>query len=198
MYFPEDGMKNDGPMIFFQLHGTPDTDNPEEGRNPPAALTIQGDGDMRWEYTYDPSEDSSQNNNIDNNRKSGKFGNLSNVRGEWVDFVWHSKVDWQGNGLVEGWMNGNQFLDDHNVAFGYNDDHGPYPSFGQYWWKPASYQYDHDHWLYMDEIRVGNATAGYNDVVPGAGNSNLTIPEPASLSLFLGAGVLVGYRRRRC
>ena len=65
-------------------------------------------------------------------------------------------------GIAQVWVNGRQALDIHGIDLGYNDEIGPYPSWGLY-----SYRGPAKRVIYFDEISIGNENASYADVAPG-------------------------------
>jgi len=106
------------------------------------------------------------------------LGNVSDMRGKWVDFVMHSK--WTGNsdGFLKLWMKvGNgayvQMVDYTGRTFWNDEDRGPYFKMGLYKgntnWKGAGAP----RYLYTDEYRLGNSSSSFADVTPE--NSNIPI-----------------------
>ena len=166
MFFPSGGMKKDKfKRLVFQLHATPDHDLNEPWRQPPAAMNLSNDG-LTADWTWDSVKVSPRNENIMKNRTSIKIpGRWEDYVDRWVDFVWHVKVDYTGNrnGIIEIWVDGEKVADYHDIMFGYNDELGLYPSYGLYWYQGKA---EFNHWIYVDEVRIGNEHSLYKDVAP--------------------------------
>ena len=166
MFFPSEGMKKDKyPGLVFQLHATPDHDLDEPWRQPPVAMTL-GENGMVADWTWDSVKVSPKNENIIKNRTYIEFpGTREDYLDRWVDFVCHVKVDYTAasKGFIEIWVDGEKVADKQGIMFGYNDELGLYPSYGLYWYKGKG---EHDHWLYVDEIRIGGPDCSYEDVAP--------------------------------
>jgi hypothetical protein len=162
VYLPKDGMTVDSyPMLFFQLHATPDHDQNEPWRQPISAMRIDPDGMVFCDWTYDTAEISPKNHNITKNRTSVPITPVSEWWDRWTDVVWHVKYDPFGKGLVQIWIDGKQVVDRSNVAVGYNDKLGAFPSYGLYYHTGKG---DRAHWIYFDDIRIGNEKATLSDV----------------------------------
>lgn len=166
IYFPAEGMKKDKyPGLFFQLHATPDQELKEPWRQPPAAMTLTDRG-LKADWTWDSVKVSPGNRNIIENRTVFEIpGKREDYMDRWIDIVWHVKVDYTAGsrGILEIWIDGKKVLDRKRIMFGYNDELGLYPSYGLYWYTGKG---EFDHWLYVDEIRIGGADCSYNDVAP--------------------------------
>ncbi len=166
MYFPSLGMKKDRyRRLVFQLHATPDHDLDEPWRQPPAAMNLSNEG-LTADWTWDSVKVSPGNENIMRNRTSIEIpGTWEDFIDRWVDFVWHVKVDVSSEmkGFVEIWVDGEKVADYHGIRFGYNDEIGLYPSYGLYWYQGKG---EFDHWIYVDEIRIGDESCSYADVAP--------------------------------
>ena len=166
VYFPSDGMKKDRfNRLFFQLHATPDHDLNEPWRQPPAAMNLSNEG-LTADWTWDSARVSPRNENIVQNRTSIDIpGDWDDYVDRWVDIVWHVKVDCSDNqeGIIEIWVDGKKVADAHGIRFGYNDELGLYPSYGLYWYQGKG---EYDHWIYLDEVRIGEGSCSYSDVAP--------------------------------
>jgi hypothetical protein len=102
------------------------------------------------------------NNGTTSNNEYTDIGPV--LSNQWVDFVIHIRWATDTTGLLQVWMNGNQVINKSNVKtaalasyfkLGIN-------KFG--WGTQASAVTQRI--LYFDEVRVGNASATYNDVAP--------------------------------
>ena len=172
VYFPEDGMRRDvSPDMIAQWHGRPDFDKGEDWRNPIAFLDVRND-DMTFSCAYSPKEV-----NVNEEKKQEVSVSLGKVpKSRWVSFVFHIKFDPFGDGIVEMWQDGKSVLSRRGVGCGYNDELAPYFKYGFY--KYSNRQSDHDsRVIFFDDVRVGDSSASYNDVMPGGGGP--TSPAPA-------------------
>lgn len=166
-YFPSDGTENElNDWLFFQIHGSADKRLKEHSRNPPFSITMDKDG-LHGSWKWDPDELSQT--------RTGKGTEYYRIPGaksgyldRWVDFVLRVKVDYSDakTGLIELWVDGEKVLNEHDIQFGYNDDKGIYPSWGMYFNGDLSVM-NHDHYLYLDEVRMTDAAdATYDQVAP--------------------------------
>lgn len=166
-YFPSEGTRNEpNNWLFFQIHGSADKRLNEHSRNPPFSLTLTSEG-MRGAWKWDPHE-LSPTRNGDGTAHFEIPGSKQDYLDRWVDFVLRAKVDYTkaSTGILELWVDGKKVLNKHNIRFGYNDDKGIYPSWGMYFNGDLSGM-QNDHYLYLDEIRMTDATnANYKDVAP--------------------------------
>ena len=166
-YFPSEGTQDEpNDWLFFQIHGSADKRLKEHSRNPPFSLTLTPEG-MRGAWKWDPYE-LSPTRQGDGTTRFEIPGNKQDYLDRWVDFVLRARVDYSeaSTGILELWIDGKKVLDKHNIRFGYNDDKGIYPSWGMYFNGDLS-DMKSDHYLYLDEIRMTDATkATYQDVAP--------------------------------
>lgn len=89
-------------------------------------------------------------------------------KGQWIDWVFHIKFSYQTNGLLEVWQNGKKVLT-YNGPNCFNDKLGPYLKVGIYnpLWSNRSQGSPEDKLqLYVDEVKVGDQSAGYGNVAP--------------------------------
>jgi len=98
-------------------------------------------------------------------------GSVSRDLGEWVDWVF--RVRWSDgmDGLVEAWKNGELIISDAGPNTARAGDLAPYFKFGIYKfpWRQSSQEAPSPvkrRTLYVDEIRIGSAEAGYETVAP--------------------------------
>lgn len=154
--------------LWFQIQAVPDPD--ELWRSPVLAIYVSENNYSivnRWD-TKPQSSGMSWTGTT-------SLANPSVVpdRGKWVDWVFHVKWSWQDGGLVEVWKDGNLIGTRHGPNCS-NDREGPRISFGVYKWPwkldgpgaSACLSSVVERLIYIDEFRVGNASAGYNDVSP--------------------------------
>lgn len=89
----------------------------------------------------------------------------------WVDYVLHVKWDATGKtGVLQVWQNGVLVLNQKGISLGYSDVQNPYFKVGMYCWTGQS-KYAKKN-IYLDEVRIGNATADYNAVAPGRSDNS--------------------------
>lgn len=95
------------------------------------------------------------------------------TKGAWTDFVINMKLDYNsiGNtGFFKLWMDDVLVVDEAGEQNCYNDVNGPFISWGSYhypWTSGAPTITDEI--IYIDSIKVGDATSSYIEVEPGAG-----------------------------
>ncbi len=174
VYFPEDGMRTDvSPEIIAQWHGRPDFDEGEDWRNPIALLDVRRD-DMVFSCAYSPKRV-----NVNEEKKQEVEVSLGKVpKNRWVSFVFHIKFDPFGEGVVEMWQDGESVLSRRGVGCGYNDELAPYFKYGFY--KYSNRQSDHSsRVIFFDDVRVGDSSASYSDVMPGGSEPANPAPEPS-------------------
>ena len=88
----------------------------------------------------------------------------------WVDYVVHVKWDSNGNtGILQLWQNGKLIINDQKINIGYPQKSKPYWKVGLYCWTGKARAAEKV--MYVDEVRMGYATATYNDMKPGLGNN---------------------------
>ena len=89
-------------------------------------------------------------------------------RDQWIDFVFHFRIDERplaagGQGILDVWINGTQVVDyDGPLGFYHQNvtDIAGYSYVGTYSGR------EHNRAFYYDEIRIGDAAAGYAGVSP--------------------------------
>ena len=88
-------------------------------------------------------------------------GKLDNYKGKWTDWVAHVKWAENDDGYITIWANGKKIVDYHGVTLT--------PGDGAPYWK-AGLVYDakngHDHTLFIDEMRMGDADSSFQEVAP--------------------------------
>jgi hypothetical protein len=95
---------------------------------------------------------------------------LSNYEtNKWTDFVFHVKWSSGSDGLIEVWKNGVKILTKYGKNIDGSVTTGAYMRTGLYkWpWKGGNTSTTTKRVIYIDDVRIGNAAATYNDVVPG-------------------------------
>lgn len=163
IYLPKDWVEDTAPEIVAQWHDRPDLWFGEPFRNPSLALTINGNN---WgiSNTWDSKVVTGKNN------AAGKEQLWSGVisKGVWTDWVFHVKWSHQSDGIVEVWKDGIRIVNKRGSVT-YNDLLAPFFKVGLYKfpWKSGKVpSITNKRIIYYDEIRIGNANASYEDVVP--------------------------------
>ena len=144
-YLPSDYVTDAAPEIVSQWHSNIGS--------PPLALWTQNG---QWRIT--------------------RFGNKQTILGnytknKWTDFVFHVKWSTGSDGLIEAWKDGVKVLTFNGATAISGTTYAPYMRTGLYkWpWNPTSsiVSTTTQRVLYVDDVRIGNASAGYYDVAPG-------------------------------
>lgn len=145
--------------IVYQFHSTPDGVPGEtwaNGLNPPVALACDGEN---WTISVKGDEKPITDKSNYLFTTSANLGEVA--KGQWTDWVFHIKWNYDGNGFVQIWKNGKMvyYLVGPNT---YNDKVGPYLKMGVYAWylkRPGT-----DPWKKAKEANVGNRVY-YHDAV---------------------------------
>lgn len=162
IYVPDD-THNDKSEIVNQFHGIPDTGLGESwGRNPPFFLALNGD---RWQVMIRADAAPVTVKGDYDVSRAWDLGPWQ--AGQWTDWVYQIKWSPYADGFTRIWQNGKLVLDYHGPNT-FNDQQGPFWKIGIYewaWkWGPTAVT---SRTLYYDEIRIGDAHAGYDAVAPG-------------------------------
>jgi hypothetical protein len=164
--------------ILLQFHGSPD--DGEDWRNPPLALLVDVD---QWKLRY--LADSKPLTENKNYTVSGSENIGTVERGRWTTFVMHINAWYDDGGFIKVWKDGKQVVDYRGGVF-FNDIQGPYLKFGNYktawkpdssWGGPSAFS---DRLHFFDELRIGDANATYEDVVPRCGEDQTARTVPNS------------------
>lgn len=151
--------------IITQLHAT-DDNSTEIGRTPPISLAvIKGQLKLAvWWATRATSTNAT--------RSGGTTFDLGPLeKDKWLDMVYHIKFSYLSDGIIEVWKNGVKVVD-YRGPNCYNDVQLPRLHLGIYKrnWHGVSKRV-----TYVDDIRVGDGNATYNDVAP---RQSSTTPTP--------------------
>ncbi len=144
----------------------------EGGHNPPVSLFVQNGRyvvKIRWD------KDKFHVNGQEDGNKTYDLGPVE--KDKWLDFVYHINWSYGSDGVVEVWKNGQKVVD-HRGPNSYNDPGVPYFKFGIYKTNFIDGSIS-NRIAYIDEVRVGNENATYNDVAPTA-SSSTSAPAPTS------------------
>lgn len=98
-------------------------------------------------------------------------GSVSSDLGEWVDWVFRVRWSDGEDGLLEAWKNGHLIISDTGPNTARAGDYAPYFKFGIYKFPWRQSAQEAPSWvthrtLYIDEIRIGPAEAGYEAIAP--------------------------------
>lgn len=146
-FIPEDWPDLDSRTVISQWHATPDRG--EIYRSPPLAIRYTG-GQMTVTGIYSAERIQRRN---DGDRLILYTHQGAWEKGIWNDWVFQVIWNWQRDGMVKAWLNGEQIVDYHG-PIGYNDAAGA-------WFKMGIYRDDHDvpQVLYHDEYKRGKSFA---------------------------------------
>ncbi|BAC92206.1 polysaccharide lyase [Gloeobacter violaceus] len=167
VYLPVDWETDeDSYDIIAQWHDSPDFDLGETWRSPALNLQVAA-GNWKINRRWDP-------NPVTYDNTPGPGGGTESIglgpysKGVWTDWVLHVNWSYEDNGVLEVWKNGVLVLAREGPNT-YNDQTGPYLKLGIY--KP-DWKYDpaesttSSRTLYIDEVRIGNSKATYEEVSP--------------------------------
>jgi len=159
--------------IVLQFHSTPDNIPGEtwsSGLNPPIALACNG---ARWQLTVRGDDKQVTTKPDYLFETTADLGPAQ--QGQWTDWVFNIKWNYDGNGFLKIWKNGKMvyYLESPNT---FNDKKGPYLKLGVYAFylrRPGS-----DYWLKAkaagvnqriychDALRIVNSSGDCNQVSP--------------------------------
>lgn len=165
-YLPQDWVNDPSFEITAQFHSKPDSALGEDWRSPALTLAIYED---KWRISnrWDSKQVTKNNNPGPEGGSEGWWvGEIEKEK--WTDWVFHVKWSHKSDGLIEVWKDGKLVLS-KTGANTYNDERGPFLKMGIYkpqWkYKPERSKAT-KRVIYFDELRVGDASASYEDVVP--------------------------------
>ncbi|RDC63200.1 polysaccharide lyase [Adhaeribacter pallidiroseus] len=167
-YWQTDAVKG-GWDIITQLHAT-DDNSTETGRTPPISLAVIKNQLtlVVWWATRSTSTNAT--------RSGGTTFDLGPLeKDKWLDMVYHIKFSYLSDGIIEVWKNGVKVVN-YRGPNCYNDVKLPRLHLGIYKrnWHGVSKRV-----TYVDDIRVGDGNATYNDVAPRPiSNSPSPTPQP--------------------
>lgn len=142
----KDWADDDAGEHVFQWH--PDNSN---GSAAMALLTTGG------RFTY-----ATNNNGTTSNNEYVDIGPV--ISNQWIDFVIHIRWATDTTGLLQVWMNGNQVINRSAVKTAAVTSYFKL-GINKFGWGTQTSAVT-QRILYFDEVRVGNASANYNDVAP--------------------------------
>jgi Polysaccharide lyase len=160
--------------IIAQWHSPNDDEYAagEPGKSPPLSLYITGDA-LKVANSWDPKEVTLDNNPTLGEPKGWRGslwqGSVSELKGRWVDWVFHVKWNYDGNGFVQVWKDGQQIVSKTGPNT-YNDvgtitfKYGIYKS----GWNNSNGSTNtvKKRVLYVDELRMGDRYSSYAEVAP--------------------------------
>lgn len=165
-YLSKDWMNDPSFEITAQFHNRPDLILGEDWRSPGLTLSVYED---RWRVSnrWDPKQVSQKK---DFSPEGGSEGwDLGGIeKGKWTDWVFHVKWSHKLDGLLEVWKNGKLIVQKTGPNT-YNDVTGPFLKIGLYkpeWKAKPELSKTTQRVIYFDEVRIGNASASYKDIVP--------------------------------
>lgn len=159
-------MDPDAWEIITQWHGVDDPG--ESARTPPLSLNISK-GRLWFTVFYSSREINTKSTST---KKVFDLGPV--IKDKWVDMVYHINFSHGSDGVLQIWRNGSKVVD-YRGPNCYNDNNLPYLKAGLYKrnWNNISKRV-----IFIDDIRVGNGNASYQDVAPsGSGSVNPPVEE---------------------
>lgn len=163
-FFPTKYESDTAPEIITQWQAKPDLVVGEAWRSPPLGLELRLD---RYRLAIRWAADKI-NTVLNTNVEYIDLGPVAHNK--WNDWVFHIKWGYK-SGTLQIWKNGKLILERLNKPIGYNDVLYPYLKVGIYKWEWSNLKTlstSKERSYYIDEVRVGNNLATYNDVFPGA------------------------------
>lgn len=166
VYLPSDYKSDPSYEIITQWHAQPDFDLGEDWRSPPLSLLLT-DGAISMHRRWDADR-------VTKNNKPGSRGGTETINlgayktGAWTDFVVHVKWSHQSDGLIEVWKDGTLVVRKTGPNT-YNDEIGTFFKLGMYkphWKHKPEASTTTQRVIYFDEVRIGDASANYQSVVP--------------------------------
>ena len=155
IFLPADWGVSDTNEIVTQFHAWN-----SRGLGPPFSLKVSGN-DWKIQNKWDPTYESRKPSPT----LQAKTWNLGPVaRGKWTDWVFHIKLSYQADGVLEVWKNG-ELVVQRKGPNTYNAEYGPYLKFGIYKWDWGNKNVTR-RVLYFDEIRIAKGAIGYEFVAP--------------------------------
>ena len=146
LYLPPDFPIENNRLVLAQWHGEDKTYLGEVGRSPVLAFRYRSG---RFSITLRHSAERVVRD-PDAVPSTELFGTNSFPLNEWNDFVVQAKWSWQEDGFINVWWQGKLVVQYHGPV-GYNDDVGPYLTFGIY--RDDS---DKTYVTYVNQVRSGS------------------------------------------
>jgi len=183
MYMPSDWSNSDSSMTcLIQWHDQRDAHLGEAWKNPNVSLMTKQKADglhfiviVRADAdSFSPSGSSGYDIN-----KEYDIGLVGDAIGNWTSWVWRTSFDYDSDGQLSLWRNGEKVLDLPNQANAFNDQLGPYFKFGLYKWDWASSKDTgaDSRTVYFDDVRIAHGPeASYASVDPDADTAAAPAP----------------------
>lgn len=165
-YLPNDWVNDPSFEITAQFHSKPNLSLGEEWRSPALTLAIY---ENKWRISnrWDPKKITKNNNPRPEGSSQGWWvGEIE--KGKWTDWVFHVKWSHKADGLLEVWKDGKLVVSKTGPNT-YNDERGPFFKIGVYkpqWKSKPERSKATKRVIYFDELRVGDASSSYENVVP--------------------------------
>jgi hypothetical protein len=149
-------------MLTSQFQATPDLPDCDIWRSPILAFYPNYDNDNN-NYQIKCSSRADTNRCTDSNVWTSYRKYLKNIElGKWNDIVIHVNWQYDNTGFLEVWINGDKIAEQMNFPNCSNDEFGPNFKIGIY----GNLEENQEVVVYYDEIRIGDSSASYADVVP--------------------------------
>lgn len=162
-FFPKEYTKDPMHEVITQWHSRPDRSLGENWRRP--ALSIRTwDDKLKLVNHWDSRSVTPSRKGVDT--QTWDLGAIP--KGQWIDLVVHAKWSYKSDGLLEVWKNGKLVVRKTGPNT-YNDKTGPFFKIGIYkrqWKNNPEESTTTKRVIYFNQVRVGDASASYEDVVP--------------------------------
>jgi hypothetical protein len=165
MLLPEDFDFKGSKTIVMQLATYP---SPRNGRFPAGAngpfMHIDADGKMVFHLQHQGDDRDSVCD------RTPIAGDVSKLRGRWIDFVMHARWTGDPDGFLRFWFRVGdepyvQPIDYKGRTWWNDEDKGPYFKMGLYMGDPG-WKGPPERTLYTDEYRLGDADSSFEEVAP--------------------------------
>lgn len=161
LYLPKTHVTDNVWEIVAQWHAVPDFNLGEDWRNPVLALlTTNGQWSINsiWDSKANTFESGKRTYDGQINWPLGTY-----EKGKWVNWVFHIKWSYDGDGLIEVWKDGKLVLSERGPN-SFNDKLGPYFKFGIYkGWKINELSKGvKERTIFFDNIKIAYMIDGYD------------------------------------
>ncbi len=163
VFIPQEYTKDRVPEVITQWHNRPDGDLGENWRRPALLLRTKNDKfilENRWDSRLVTQS------SRDVGTQKWDLGPMA--KGQWTDWVVHARWSHKSDGTLEVWKNG-KLVVQRTGPNTYNDKRGPFLKLGIYkaqWKSNPEASTTTERVIYFDEVRVGDASASYENVMP--------------------------------
>jgi hypothetical protein len=164
--------------IVFQWHGSPESC--DIVKSPRLLLAVTRD--LRWRVR-NQSDPNPCTTDITAGRIDFDVGPVT--KGVWVDWVVYAKWSYTSTGILKVWKDGSLVVNRTANPNTYNDQNPEIVKWGIYksWWHVQAPPSPDRLVVYLDEIKIGDASSSYNEVAPKSSQSGSAPPAPGGLTV---------------